>query len=318
MANVSLQAERAVTVSWRERAERELTVVIPSFRNLPYLPAAIRSALSAPAAEVLIADDGCGDAERDVFARLAAEHRPRLRVLRSDIQRGIAANLNEAIARVRTPYFVRLDCDDVLYPGHVEAAFQLLAERPSLAAVAGRERRIGSRDFLEFRAGALPPYEPDPNPLILFGQDAFRFAVEWNPNPCSSGTVYRTRAFDDAGRFNQKVPWGEDWEIWFRFAQSWELAYLDAPSALYRIHEAATTSRYLREERICYGYDWMYRRAARLNPYPDLRPVLRRALLRVARLYTAAAWRQARRLRWESLACCGRAVSALAAAAGDL
>jgi glycosyltransferase involved in cell wall biosynthesis len=303
---------------WQERASREVTVVIPAFGNLPYLAAAIQSALQAPVAAVLIADDGCGPAEREVFARFQAEHRPRVRAIRSDTQRGIAANLNEAIRRVQTPYFVRLDCDDVLYPGHVEAAFRLLAERPSLAAVAGRECRIEAADCLDFRRLVVPAYRPDPTPRILLGLDAFRFALTWDPNPCSSGTVFRKAAFDDVGGFNTNVPWGEDWEIWFRFALRWEVAYVDSPSALYRIHPAATTSTLVREERLCHGYDWMYRRAAKLCPYPDLHPQLRRAFLRVARLYAGAGWRQARRGHWRSLAYCSRAAQTLFTAWGSL
>jgi glycosyltransferase involved in cell wall biosynthesis len=306
--------ERAPVESWRERAAREVTVVIPAFRNVPYLPAAIQSALHAPVASVVIADDGCGVEERSIFARLEAEHGRRVRVLRSDHQRGIATNLNEAIRRVQTPYFVRLDCDDVLYPGHVESAFRVLVERPSLAAVAGRECRIDAEACLDFRRVALPAYRPDPQPRIMLGVDAFRFALTWDPNPCSSGTIFRKTAFDDVGGFSTKVPWGEDWEIWFRFALRWELAYLDSPAALYRIHQGATTSQLVRDERSCYGYDWMYRRAAKLCPYSDLHPLLRRKFFRVARLYAGAASRHARRGRWEALACCGRAAQTLLAA----
>lgn len=318
MATVGIQPERVPGLDWRERALREVSIVMPAFRNVRYLPAAIESALHAPAASVLIADDGCGQAERDVFTRFEAEHRPRLRVIRSDTQRGIATNLNDAIRRVRTPYFIRLDCDDILYPGHVEAAFRLLAERPGLAAVAGREIRITSEDHLDFRPSRLPAYRPDPHPQIVSGPDAFRFGLAWNPNPCSSGTIFRVAAFRDVGGFDANVPWGEDWEIWFRLAQRWALAYLDSPAALYRIHAGATTSLHTRENRLCYGYDFMYRRAAQLCPYPELNPQIRRAFVRVARLYAGAAVRRALRLQWRSVACCGMAARALGKAATHL
>ena len=314
MATVQIQPEVGAG-RWRELAARDVTIIIPTFRNVRYLPAAFESALHAPAAAVIIADDGCGLAEREVIARFEAEHGPRLRALPSEVQRGIAANLNEAIRRVRTPYFARLDCDDVLYPGHIEEAYRLLVEQPDVAAVAGGAVRIGSEENLEFRAGSLAPYRPDPAPRILRGVEAFRFALEWNPNPSSSGTVYRTAAFHDVGDFNPRVPWGEDWEIWFRFAQRWDLAYMDAPSALYRIHARATTAEFSREDRLCFAYADIYSRAARLCPYPDMKPDFRRAFLRVARLYAGSALRRARRLRWDSLVCALRAAQALATAA---
>jgi glycosyltransferase involved in cell wall biosynthesis len=301
---------------WRECAARDVTIIIPTFRNVRFLPAAFESALNAPAAAVIVAEDGCGLAEREVIARFEAAHGPRLRMLPSETQRGIAANLNEAIARVRTPFFVRLDCDDLLYPGHVEEAYRLLVERPDLAAVAGSAIRIGADEHLQFRAESLPAYRPDPFPRILRGVEAFLFTLQWSPNPSSSGTVYRTAAFHDVGAFNPRVPWGEDWEIWFRFAQRWDVAYLDAPSALYRIHPQATTAQFSREDRLCFAYHDIYNRAARLCPYPDLKPHFRRAFLRVARLYAAAAFRRARQLRWDALICAGRAAQAVATAAG--
>jgi glycosyltransferase involved in cell wall biosynthesis len=314
MATVQIQPELSAG-QWRDCAAREVTIIIPTFRNMRYLPAAFESALHAPAAAVIVADDGCGPAEREVIARFEEEHGPRLRTLASESQRGIAANLNEAIARVRTPYFARLDCDDVLYPGHLETAYRLLVEQPDVAAVAGSAIRIGAEEHLGFRAESLPAYRPDPCPRILRGVEAFRFALEWSPNPSSSGSVYRTAAFHDVGAFNPRVLWGEDWEIWFRFAQRWDIAYMDAPSALYRIHSRATTAEFSAEDRLCFAYHDIYSRAARLCPYPDLKPQLRRAFLRVARLYAGAAYRRARRLRWDSLLCAGRAAQALRTAA---
>ena len=34
------------------------------------------------------------------------------------------------------------------------------------------------------------------------------------------------------GGFDEHMRWGEDWEIWLRFARNWEVGYLDAPSSL--------------------------------------------------------------------------------------
>jgi glycosyltransferase involved in cell wall biosynthesis len=315
MASVQILPEISAG-KWRECAARDVTIIIPTFRNVRFLAAAFESALDAPCAAVIVADDGCGPAEREVIARFEAQYGARLRTLPSESQRGIAANLNAAIARVRTPFFVRLDCDDVLYPGHVEEACRLLVEQPDVAAVAGSAVRIGAEEHLQFRAESLPAYRPDPSPLILRGVEAFRFALQWSPNPSSSGTVYRTAAFHDVGAFNPRIPWGEDWEIWFRFVGRWDVAYMDAPSALYRIHPQATTAQFSQEDRLCFAYHDIYSRAARLCPYPDLKPNFRRAFLRVSRLYAAAALRRARGLRWDSVICAGRAAQALAAAVG--
>src|SRR5215831_13057727 len=111
----------------------DLTVVIPAYACARYLTAAIESALRTPAASILIAEDASGPDVMEVADRYATKHPDRVRVLRSVRNRGTAANLNEAVAQVRTPYFAKLDGDDVLIPAHLEAAFPVMIAHPRLA-----------------------------------------------------------------------------------------------------------------------------------------------------------------------------------------
>jgi hypothetical protein len=148
----------------------------------------------------------------------------------------------------------------------------------------------------------------------MAGVEAYPFIINWNPNPTSSGVIYRTEAFREIGGFDRTIRWGEDWEIWLRFARQWEVAYVSAPSALYRIHRQSATAAAIRENRLCYGYDAVFRRAAELCPYPEILPLIRRRMLGVAKLYGAAAARLLWRSGRESLECCRQAVRALSLA----
>jgi cellulose synthase/poly-beta-1,6-N-acetylglucosamine synthase-like glycosyltransferase len=292
--------------------DREVTIVIPSYANTSFLPAAIESAIHSPACSVIIADDGNGSAEREIFQRYATQFPGVVRIVRSETRRGIQRNLNAALEQVRTAYFVRLDCDDVLYPGHVEHAIGMLRERPLVALAAGGGLRIHEEDCLVFRPDGFERYPSAPQTRIVSGLEAFRFILRWNPNPCSSGTVYRTSALRAIGGFDERVPWADDWEVWLRLASRWEVAYVDAPAALYRIHPQSTTNLYVRQNRLCYGYDYIYRRAAELCREPAFSPDLRRAFLRVAKYYAGAAWRSG--LRPEAFKCGVNGLRALYAA----
>jgi hypothetical protein len=146
----------------------------------------------------------------------------------------------------------------------------------------------------------------------MSGTDAYRFILRWSPNPCSSGAVYRTSAFREIGGFDEQIQWGEDWEIWFRLARKWSVAYNDAPSALYRIHPGSLTATHRRQNSLCFGYDGIYRRASEVCADPELRPILRHAFLRVAKAYLGAAARQVGFSRSESLVCIRQACRALA------
>src|SRR5262249_40929898 len=149
--------------------------------------------------------------------RLQDAHPDRVRVISSRATRGTATNLNEAVREVNTPFFAKLDGDDVLLPGFFESAFPIIASRPQAALVAGHEIRIAADEVMEFVPDLLPNARPINKLKVMAGREAYRFILQWNPNPCSSGAIYRTEAFREIGGFDAKISWGEDWEIWLRF-----------------------------------------------------------------------------------------------------
>jgi glycosyltransferase involved in cell wall biosynthesis len=285
---------------WRARANRELTVIVPAHRCAQYLPIAVESVLNGPVAQVLIAIDGDDTNTIQEARRLYAAHRARVRVINSPSIRGTATNVNEAAAQVETPFFAKLDGDDVLLPGFIESAFPVIASRPNLAIVAGHEMRIAADEVMSYQPDLLPK--------------AFKFILQWNPNPCSSGVIYRTDAFHQIGGYDRQISWGEDWEIWLRFARGFDVAYTNTASALYRIHQQSATANGTTNNRLCFGYDAVYRRAAEICHDPDVLPLIRRAFFGVAKSYMGAASREARRSRRESLSRCRMALRALSTA----
>ena len=302
-------------IDWTEAIREHLTILIPAFRCAAYLSAAVESTLHSPVRRILIAYDAGDDQTLKVAEDLASAHPDRIRVLRTPTNRGTAGNLNEAAEQVETPFFAKLDGDDVLIPGYLESAFPLIASRPRLAVLAGHELRIDADDALEFRPERLPAVRHHAPARVMAEGEAYRFIIDWNPNPTSSGAIYRTRAFREVGGFDRTIKWGEDWEIWLRFARHWEVAYVNAPSALYRIHRQSATATAIRENRLCYGYDSVFRRAAELCVYPEIFPLIRRRMFGVAKSYAAAASRLLWKSRRESLECCRQAVRALSLAA---
>jgi len=292
----------------------DLTVIVPAFDCAAFLPIAVASVLHCPTTHVLITEDGSGAATLEVALRLRDAHPGRVRVISSPSTRGTATNMNEAVRAVQTPFFAKLDGDDVLLPGFFESAFPIIASRPGVAVVAGHEIRIAADEVMEFVPDLLPKARPINKLKVMGGRDAYRFILQWNPNPCSSGAIYRTEAFREIGGYDAKISWGEDWEIWLRFAQKWEVAYTGTASALYRIHEQSQTANSVKNNQLCYGYDAVYRRAAELCDDPELVPLIRRAFFGVAKHYVGAASREARRSRKESLTRCRLALRAISTA----
>jgi glycosyltransferase involved in cell wall biosynthesis len=298
----------------RLRPDQDLTFIVPAYRCAAFLPTAVASVLHGAAAQVIIASDGGDEATIETARRLQAENPRRVRVLHSTTTRGTAKNVNDAAAQVETPFFAKLDGDDVLLPGFTEMTFPLIAERPDVAVIAGHEMRIAADEVMAFDPELLPHARKITNLRVLGDAEAYKFILQWNPNPCSSGVIYRTEAFREIGGYDQQISWGEDWEIWLRFAKKWEVAFTGTPSALYRIHQQSATASGTNNNRLCFGYDAVYRRAAEVCDDPEVVPLIRRAFFGVAKHYIGAASREARRSRKESLSRCRLALRAISTA----
>lgn len=128
------------------------TVIIPAYDEAAVLGGAVRAALAADPAAVVIVDDGSTDDTAAVADRLAADD-PRVRVVRSDRNRGKAAALNLGVAVAETDWVVCIDADT-----HVaaDALTQLMAvaHARDAVAVAGRID-VGNDDGLLGRAQAI-------------------------------------------------------------------------------------------------------------------------------------------------------------------
>ena len=93
---------------------RQITVGIPVFNAMPYLPESLESILrqSYSDFEILVINDGSTDGGRDY---LRSVRDPRLRVVDQE-NRGLAATRNRMLAEASTPWLARHDADDVAYP----------------------------------------------------------------------------------------------------------------------------------------------------------------------------------------------------------
>jgi hypothetical protein len=275
------------------------------------LRAAVESALHGPVARVLIAP---GRELVDAAIRMEATEPRKVRVVGGASERGSAHAINETVKLVETPYFARLDGEDIVVPGFVERAFAEIASRSELGIIAGRELRVEADEVTEFRPGLLPKTRALARLRVMARAEAYRFILQWNPNPCPTGVIYRTEAFRAVGGYDEQIAWGEDWEIWLRLAREWQVAYTSSAAALRRIATPEQAAAELANSRDCYGYDAVYRRAAEICDDPEVVPLIRRAFIGVAKTYVGAASREARRSRKESLTRCRQAWRALSAA----
>jgi glycosyltransferase involved in cell wall biosynthesis len=111
----------------------QVTVLMPVYNAMPFLPMAIESVLaqSLSAFELLIIDDGSTDG---TCAYLESLRDGRIRIVRRTHE-GLGATLNVGLGLCNTEYIARMDGDDVIHPRRLEAQLEYLIHNPHVCMV---------------------------------------------------------------------------------------------------------------------------------------------------------------------------------------
>lgn len=204
-----------------------VTVLLPVFNGMPYLPDAVTSILEQDFEEfeLLIIDDGSNDATAEYLATIDDR---RVRVVSRE-NRGLVATLNEGLALATHDWVARIDADDVALPERLRRQLQFLEEHADVEVLScagafinheGRRLRAQSRPTLQH-----PPF----------------FDPVTDGNILHSGVIYNRRRILDVGGYRELVP-AEDLDLWLRVAPLTKLAAIDEPLMLYRIVGAGVSS----------------------------------------------------------------------------
>jgi hypothetical protein len=198
-----------------EKTSSSISVVIPSYNGVGYLPgclSSLRSQLVTPD-EVIVVDDGSTD-DTTSFLR---EHFPDVRVVRLDTNRGFAAAVNEGIRRCTRDYIALLNNDTQASPQWLRALKTTLDRQPSVGfcsskmLFADRPEVVNSIGIGFTRTGTAFD--------VGYGQpDGERFA---SPRPifgaCAGAAMYRRQLFERIGLFDEDLfMWYEDADLSFR------------------------------------------------------------------------------------------------------
>lgn len=207
----------------------KVSVVIPSYNAMTYLPKTIESVLKQTFTdyEVLIVNDGSSDHIVEWASQITD-----LRVkLISQENQGVSAARNTGIAQAQGQYIAFLDADDLWEPTKLEKQLSCLEANPSVGLV--------------YTWTAL---------IDQFGQPTRRVWVShvegnvWEQivvdDMISNGSsaMVRRRCFEAAGVFDPKISSSEDRDMWTRIAVHYPFAVVKEFLTLYRRHPHNTTN----------------------------------------------------------------------------
>ena len=197
-------------------ASPRVTLGIATYNRDTYLAAAIDSCLNQDyeSLEVLVVVDGSTNPGIDeVLSRYASQ--PRLRVVRHETNRGIAAAYNTFVSAGRGELIAMLGDDDLSLPGRIRRQVEVFDRFPDTGVVHGDGAIIDAAGQL---VGQWPSRDFSRSQLL----HSFFFSHNHLVDP--TRMVHR-RVYEQVGGYDHRFPLANDLDFWLRAAASFRFRH---------------------------------------------------------------------------------------------
>lgn len=245
-----------------------VSVVMPIYNCVPYLPEAIVSLLIQTFTdfEIIAVNDGSTDDSLSILKRFA-KFDSRIKII-DQKNSGIVKALNRGIKESRGKYIARMDGDDISFPNRFKEQVAILERDPSIVLVAGDFEVIDESSQTMYREQVAPDNE--------FIQRAFYLR-----NAIAHGSVmFRKSAIESIGHYSNEYGPTEDMELWMRLLDYGKFSATGTSIYRWRVNSQGITSTN-NPESIRQATEHLHRRWAKNTP----EYLTRKALLRKTRSY---------------------------------
>ena len=207
----------------------KISVLIPSYNCVKFLPEAIKSVLNQTYQdfEIIIIDDGSTDNTKDIVDSFKKQYLNQIQYIYQE-NKGLAIARNTGLEHAQGQYIALLDADDVWLPERLEAEIHVIESDPSIGLVHANITKISpTGEFLDtpirqkqFLSGNIYEYiflrKADiACPTVLFRKECCKQAGMFDPNLTRLGC--------------------EDRDLWLRISKDYKITYVDKVLANYRV-----------------------------------------------------------------------------------
>jgi GT2 family glycosyltransferase/glycosyltransferase involved in cell wall biosynthesis len=206
-----------------------VSVVIPAYNHAPYLPETIDSVLrqTYQSWELIIIDDGSTDATPEIIRRYSDA---RIRAYRQE-NRGLSATLNRGIELARGKYFAFLPSDDLYEPDKLAVQVPVLEENPTVGVVFSWQALIDAEGNPSTEQKVCEWF------TVPFETKGEIFPALFERDFLSTPThLLRAECFARVGRFDESLLTAQDYDLWLRVLQYYDVRLLKRPLAKMRWH----------------------------------------------------------------------------------
>ncbi len=209
-----------------------VAAIIPCFNARRFVADAVHSALvqTYPRVQIVVIDDGSTDRPGDVLRPF----QDRIKFVAQPHQ-GLAAARNRGIAETEAELIALLDADDRWHQDKIRRQVAVLESRPECCLVYTARQLIDKVGEPIQEGTTWYPLPPEP----VHGECLLELV---RANRLMSSSVLFWRAALSAGSwFDQRLAACEDWDLWLRLAERYQIGYVDEPLTEIRVHDSNMT-----------------------------------------------------------------------------
>ncbi|OAM91345.1 glycosyltransferase [Termitidicoccus mucosus] len=213
-----------------------VSICIPAFKAAGFIGETLESIRTQlfPDWELIVVEDGSDDGTEAIVRAFARSLSQPVSFLRHDVNLGLPATRNTAIAHASGEWIALIDSDDLWEPGHLAALLQR-ADRDDVDLV-----HSGVVMFDSDTGATLEHRVPSADALAGFPRSLF--VADYIIQP--SSTLIRRSLCRRVGGFDPGFRYVEDREFWLRLVRCGaRVAYVDSLTCRYRQHAGAMTRR---------------------------------------------------------------------------
>lgn len=200
----------------------EVSVVIPAYNAMAYLPETIATVLNQTYTdfEVIVVNDGSTDNTQEWVSQIEDS---RVKLV-SQENRGLAGARNRGIEESQGKYLAFLDADDLWSPTKLAQQFQVLDNHPEIGVV---YTWVAYVDEQGKSTGRIVQNQQEGH--------IWQKLTESNLVECGSVAMVRRECFDRCGVFDRNLgSFVEDWDMWLRIANYYQFKVVKQPLVSYR------------------------------------------------------------------------------------
>jgi len=190
--------------------------------------------------ELIIVDDCSTDDSIEKIEKWLLTYNKPYKFIKHTKNKGICATINDGYRIAKGKYISSIATDDIMLPQKTEIQVQFLENTKEEVGMIFSDAYLIDEHSNPMRNTFIQKYKPD---LFHFNFEiTYKNLLKGNFIPAMS-VMIKNKILSDTGYFDENLNY-EDYDMWLRIAQKYEIFYSEFISVNYRVHKSSLSQKF--------------------------------------------------------------------------